>query len=379
MKVQPLHIVIDARWIFREISGIGLYTRELISALARLETPHRFTLIFNDDSVMERTDAETGYSLNESFTGELVNQGPFSPLDQILLPRLLSSWSADVFHAPNYMMPLWLPRGVRRVVTIHDLIPLLFRHFAPRSLKNRLFPVFKWLMHQTALRADRIIAVSEATRNDVATHLLNGHDAGKISVIYEGARAACKPVERTQDDELEFLFVGRRDPYKNLPMLIEALGETRQRGFPARLRVVGGRDARYPEAELIAHKLNLDSVISWSGYATEPGLIEAYQRADVYVLPSQYEGFGLTVLEAMACGTPVICSKTSSLPEVGGEAAIYMDPRDRKTLVDAMCRLAGDPGLRKALSQKGIEQAARFSWDETARQTLAAYEEGFRA
>jgi len=374
MNAVPLHIVIDARWIFPEISGIGLYTRELIAALSRLDSPHRYTLLFNNPDVMHRTAEETGYRLQDNFSNELVSRGPFSPADQILLPRQLIAWGADVFHAPNYMMPLHLDRSIRRIVTIHDLIPLLFRHFAPRSLKNRLFPVFKWLMHQTAARADRIIAVSEATRQDVSKHLIKNHSSEKISVVYEAARAACKPVPKTNDDSVEFLFVGRRDPYKNLPMLIEALAEVRRLGLPARLRVVGGHDPRYPEAELIARKHNLNDAISWSGYVTEPGLVEAYQRADVYVHPSRYEGFGLTVLEAMACGTPVICSKVSALPEVAGDAAIYMNPDRLDSLVDAMCKLTRDPGLRATLAHRSLAQAARFSWEQTARQTVAIYE-----
>lgn len=374
MTTTSLHVVIDARWIFPEISGIGLYTRELIAALARIDTPHRYTLLFNNEEVMTRTAAETGFAMQESFATELVGRGPFSPADQILLPHQLQARGVDVFHAPNYMMPLHLHRSIRRVVTIHDLIPLLFRHFAPRSLKNRLFPVFKWLMHQTAARADRIIAVSEATRQDVLQHLLKGRQPDKISVVYEAARAACKPAPKTGDDGVEFLFVGRRDPYKNLPMLIEALAEVRRRGLPARLRVVGGHDPRYPEAEWMAHKHQVNDAISWSGYVTEPGLVEAYQRADVYVLPSRYEGFGLPVLEAMACGTPVICSQISSLPEVAGDAAIYMNPDRLDSLVDAMCKMAADARLRANMAHRSLVQAARFSWDETARQTVKIYE-----
>ena len=373
---RPLHIAIDARWIFPQISGIGLYTQELIAALATLSSPHRFTLLFNQTEVMARTEAESGISKNPRFAAHLVHGGPFSPMDQWRLPRLLKRLGVDVYHATNAMMPLVGMGSVKRVVTIHDLIPLLFRDHAPRSKKNRLFPVYRWLMHTVAREADVIIAVSDHTRRDIETHLLGGDaPSGRIRVIHEGVRSIYAPAARPARDHVEFLFVGRRDPYKNLPMLIEALDAVRQQGLPVRLRIVGGDDPRYPEARETADRLGLNQHIIWSGYVSEAELIAAYQHTDVFVLPSRYEGFGLPVLEAMACGTPVICSNTSSLPEVAGDAAVLIDPAQPNSLVDAMAQLARDPILRSDLSRNGLRHAATFTWEKTARETLACYEE----
>lgn len=372
---RSLHIAIDARWIFQEISGIGLYTQELIGALAKVSSPHRFTLIFNNVDVLARTRAETGFNMNPAFSTQMVTGGPYALMDQFRLPRLLKQWNVEVYHATNMMMPLVGMGAIKRVVTIHDLIPLLFRDHAPRSKKNRLFPVYRWLAHSVAQKADLIIAVSEHTRRDVEKHLLgNAGQPGRIRVIHEGVRPQYVPAQRKARDHVEFLFVGRRDPYKNLPMLICALDELRKQGLPVRLRIVGGDDPRYPEARTTADKLGIHDHITWSGYVSEAELIAAYQQSDAFVLPSQYEGFGLPVLEAMACGTPVICSNTSSLPEVAGDAALLINPAQPQSLVDAMTRLVREPALRSDLTQRGLARATTFTWDKTARQTLMAYE-----
>lgn len=372
---DALHIAIDARWIFPEMSGIGLYTRELIAALARRQPSHRFTLLFNHEDVMARTAEETGLAGVPGFSFHLVARGPYAPADQLLLPALLRRLKVDVFHATNCMMPFWNMSGIRRMVTFHDLIPLLFRDHAPRARKNRFYPVYRWMLNTTAARSDLIVAVSEATRQDILRHLrIPAGTEDKVRVIHEGVDARFQPGEKPSRAFVQFLFVGRRDPYKNLPLVIQAIAELKARGLPARLRVIGADDPRYPEARETATALNLDDHIEWSGYVTDPDLAEAYRTADVFVLPSRYEGFGLPVLEAMASGTPVICSRVSSLPEVAGDAALLIDPSRPDDLVEAMVRLAADPATRARLARAGLEQAAHFSWDTTARATLLAYE-----
>lgn len=373
---RPLHIAIDARWIFPHLSGIGHYTQELIRALAHRPGPHRFTLIFRDPALLERTAKETGFTQNPAFTGRLVPTGPYSPMDQWVLPSRLKQWDVDVYHATNPMMPFRGMGRIRRVVTFHDLIPLLFRDHAPRAKKNRLFPVFKWIINTTAAKADAIIAVSESTRRDVLAHLRIPADRrDRVRVIHEGVGGEFHPAAKPARADVEFLFVGRRDPYKGLVLLVRALAEVRRLNLPARLRVIGSDDPRYPEARQEAAALGVDPHITWSGYVPEAELPQAYRAADVFVLPSRYEGFGLPVLEAMASGTPVICSNTSSLPEVAGEAALLIDPLRVESLAGAMREVVVSPELRTEMARKGLAQAARFSWDDTAAATLAVYED----
>ena len=376
--MRPLQIVIDARWIFREISGIGLYTQELIRALARLDRENRYVLLFNDPSVRERTAAEVSLAAAPNFQALEISYGLFSPLGQLRLPALLRSLSADVYHSTNYMMPLPGTGRTKRVVTIHDLIPLLFPEFTPRALKTRFFPVFKALMRQVGRRADLIITVSEATRRDVLRELgLPPSRHGRVVAIPEAAHSVYIPAAEPSPagGEPVILFVGRRDPYKNLPGLVEAFGRLRVQGVSARLRVIGPEDPRYPEARARAEALGLQPHIDWVGYAAPGQLIREYQQAAVFALPSRYEGFGLTVLEARACGAPVICGNASSLPEVAGDAALLVDPLDVDGLAAALRRVLTEPGLAASLRERGLRRAASFSWARTAELTRAAYEQ----
>ena len=367
-----MKIVLDARWIFPEISGIGLYTQELIGGLAGLDAPHEFVLLFDRPEVLERTAAATGFRNNPRFAARLFPVGLFAPAGQLRLPLLLRSLRADVYHSTNYMMPLLSGGGARRVVTIHDLIPLLFRDHAPKAKKARLFPLYRRLMIEVARRADLVITVSESTRRDVLQSL--GARPDRTVSILEGVRPEYRPGPRPDRGEQVILFVGRRDPYKNLPLLVESFAALRT-ARPVRLRVIGPPDDRYPEAPTLAERLGVRDRIDWIGYAPPERLVEAYQQADVFVLPSRYEGFGLTVLEAMASGAPVVCSNVSSLPEVVGDAAELVPPGDRDALTQALARVLGDPARAAELRARGLQRAARFTWAEAARQTLSAYEQ----
>lgn len=335
---------------------------------------HRVTLLFACAEVLERTRARTRFDANPLFSARLFPHGPFSPASQMLLPGLLAAGGFEVFHSTNFMMPL-LPAGRTRVaVTIHDLIPLLFPDHAPRSKKTRLFPLYRALMRAIGRRADLIVTVSEATRRDVLRELrIAPARAHRVVSIPEGVEPAYRPAPRAPRTEKRILYVGRRDPYKNLPLLVEALALVRARGIPARLQVIGPPDARYPEAPQRAASLGLEGVIDWTGYVTPEALIDAYQQADVFCLPSRYEGFGLTVLEAMACGTPVVCSNSGSLPEVAGDAARLTAIDRPEPVADALAAVLMDDALAARLAARGLAQAARFSWDRTAQETLRAY------
>jgi len=373
-----MKIVIDARWIFPELSGIGLYTRELIRNLAEIDSDNSYHLLFDSQETEEREGHETGFDAAANFSVCHFRHGPFSPLSQLALPQLLWRLRADVFHSPNYMIPFAaFPRRKRGrtacVITIHDLIPLLFPHYTPRALKTRFFPVFKWVMRQAAIRADTVIAPSESTRRDLIDELYGGR-AAEVAVVYQGVSSEYRPPAGEGSGERPvILYVGRFDPYKNVSNLISAFARLRREGLDAELRLVGSDDRRYPEARSLAHELGVDERIRWDGYLDGDGLLRAYQQASLFVLPSRYEGFGLTVLEAMACGTPVVCGNRSSLPEVVGDAAVSIDPDDVAALADAIGRVLRDPELAAQLSEAGLERAAGFTWRRTAEQTLEVY------
>lgn len=366
-----MRICIDTRWIFPELSGIGLYTQELLRALAEIDRENDYILLFDNPRVRDRTLALIGDS-GFRFQVSVLRYGLFSVANQLRLPRLLQKLGVEVYHSTNYMMPLLWPCRAKRVVTIHDLIPLLFPDHAPKAKKARLFPLYKGLMRQVARRADLVIAVSESTKRDLVQTL--DVPADRIAVTLEGVTPEHVPsAHRPPSTVRRILFVGRRDPYKNLPLLVEAFSHLASRISHLRLRVVGPDDPRYPEARAQASALGLNDRVDWVGYASDQDLLAEYQQADVFVLPSTYEGFGLTVLEAMACGAPVVCSRVSSLPEVVGEAGLLVTPGDPTALSEAVEQVLANPALAADLRARGLQRAAQFTWERCARATLAAY------
>lgn len=379
-----MKIAIDARWIFNEISGIGAHTRELIRHIAREDRTNTYYLIFSDRALAERTWVEAELADKSNFRPDIVPWSVFSPHSQLMLPARLSRHGIEVYHSPNYMIPLaCFPRGragkIRCVATIHDLIPLLFPSATPRALKTRLFPIYRRLMLEIGARADRIIAVSEASRADIIQHLkITPERAGIVKVIYNGVSPRFTPVasQPSEASPKTILYVGRSDPYKNLPLLIDAFSLARQQiPFPIQLKILGPRDPRYPEAAQRVQALGLEGTVIWAGYQTHQALVQAYQEAAVVALPSRYEGFGLPMVEAMACGTPMLCSDIPVLREIGGAAAFYTPLDDSRGLASGLARVLTDTTLRQTMVRQGLEQARRFSWTEAARKTIALYHE----
>lgn len=376
-----MKIAIDARWIFEQTSGIGQHTKQLIQGLHRLQTGHDWVLLFDDADRAEAVAVETGCD----WPRLLLPYGIFSIRNQLQLPGLLRREGVDLYHSTNYMMPLpgfprHRPGRVRAVITIHDLIPMVFRDHAPKSRKSRLYPVYTRLMREVAARADAVITVSHSSADDIIERLHLPESArGKVRVVYNGLHPRYTPdpsVARQVPPEI--LYVGRLDPYKNVPQLVGAFGEA-LKDLPegTRLRIIGPPDERYPEALKLARKLELFPRLDWEGHVSNETLLEAYRRASVLVLPSYYEGFGLPVAEAMACGTPVICSNVSSLPEVAGEAALTVRPGDVHALADALVEVLTRPETADRLAAAGPRQAAQFTNETMARATNAVYESLF--
>jgi glycosyltransferase involved in cell wall biosynthesis len=265
----------------------------------------------------------------------------------------------------------YLP-GVPSLVTCYDLIPLVYPEYftATQRLMYRL-------AHLLALRTARVIlAISQATQSDLvrAFHV----DPQRVHVTPLAADATFAPRSAAQIaaarskyalPEQYVLYLGINKPHKNLPRLVEAW-----RLSNIKLVIAGQWDERYPEARQLAKDLGLEDQIVFAGPIEETDLPALYSGATLFVFPSLYEGFGLPVLEAMACGTPVVCSNTSSLPEVAGDAALLCDPRDATSIAQAVLRAQTDVALREMLRERGLARAAQFTWDNVARQTLAAYQ-----
>ncbi len=283
---------------------------------------------------------------------------------------------ADVVHCTEHLL---VPTAhVPTVLTVHDVVYVT--HPEWHLPWNHRF--LRLAMPRFVRGADAIIAVSDYTRRDVVS-LLHA-DPAKVHVIHEGVDARFQPVrepEALAEVRTRYhlrppyiLYVGAIEPRKNLPMLLRAFAALcHEPGFQHQLVIAGGKGWLYDEVFATASGLGLGDRCLFPGHVPDQDLPALYSAADIFTFPAYFEGFGLPPLEAMACGTPVVSSGAASLPEVVGEAGILLSPYDERAWVEALRRLAGDGALHQRLSALGLAQARRFTWQETARQTVEVY------
>lgn len=262
----------------------------------------------------------------------------------------------------------------RTILTTHDVAPFRFpgRRLGVSGLAWKL----AW---QGVKRARHIIVVSSFTATELQKYL--GLPAERFCVVHQGVSPDFHPHTQAEsaairqrflrEGERMLLHVGHTQPRKNLPTLLQALALLRQQGIQGILVQIGGQ-ADASQKQLV-QELELEQVVHFVGYVPDQDLATFYSAADVFVFPSLYEGFGMPVLEAMACGTPVVASNAASLPEVVGDAALTVDPRDAEGLAEAIERVLSDLALAAELRQRGLVRAGRFTWERTAQATLEVY------
>ncbi len=293
--------------------------------------------------------------------------------EQLAQPRALRAVGADLLHAPVYVGPLVSPSPV--VVTVHDLSFIRYPHLF--RLANRLY--LRVFTRLSVRRSRRIIAVSAHTAEE--TVRLMGVAREKIHVVYHGVDPIFRPRppeevaafrQRQGLPERFVLFVGTLEPRKNLVRLIEAFARCRADAGTA-LVLAGARGWYDEEIFAAADRLGLRDRVLFPGYVPNDELPLWYNAAAVFAYPSLYEGFGLPVLEALACGTPTLTSATSSLPEAAGDGALLVNPSSVEEIADGLHRLLTDEPLRETLRRRGLEHAARFTWPRTAAETVAIY------
>jgi len=357
------HFILDARTATPHFPGIGRYVSNLAQALPPLlDHGERLTLIHSSDYPLSIAASKAVRTLP-------ISASPFSLSQQLRVPRLLRQLGADTYHSAYYLMPYW-PK-VPTVLTIYDLIPLLF----PGHSSRRARLLFRWTTALALRSAERVIAISEATRRDLLDHF---HlPAERVITTPLAADPAFRPQPLASITALRtryglpeqfVLYLGSNKPHKNLVRLVESW-----KLVNGKLVIAGAWDERYPEARRRAEELGLGDNVLWLGPVPEANLPALYAAATLFVFPSLYEGFGLPVLEAMACGTPVVCSNRSSLPEVAGDAAILVNPLDVNALAEAIEHVLADRALRTEMRAKGLAQVCHFTWEKTAQQTLNAY------
>jgi glycosyltransferase involved in cell wall biosynthesis len=309
---------------------------------------------------------------------KVVSGSPYYSLqEQVELPRILRRKQVDVLHSPHFNMPL--ARPCTTVATFHDVIYLACKQDLP-SRVGRLY--YHAMMAAAVRRADRIITVSEFSRGEIVRYLKA--DSSKIDVIHSGVDRKFRPVDdktqvqavlsRYRLDEAYILYTGIYKPRKNHAGLLRAFRELLLDGTRAKLVIAGATERGGDDLRRLANELGIAHKLILAGDVPDPDLPALYSAARVYACPSLYEGFGFTVLEAMACGVPVVCSPAASLPEIAGDAAHYADARNPQEFAAALQNAFSNADLRRELVTKGLNRARRFRWQSTAIATLNVYE-----
>lgn len=297
-------------------------------------------------------------------------------LGQVQVARLATRLNLDILHDPTGVMPLVLVR-TPSIVTIHDAVP----HVHPQSSTHLDKLVYRrWLPHM-AKRIEAIITDSRQSKEDLAQNLKLNSERITVVPLAAGEQFRLLPPDEVGPvlghyniTQPYILYVGALESRKNLPRLLQAYALLRQEISGTNLVIVGARKWKYTPIFNTVKELQLEPNVLFTGYVPDDHLPALYSGATLFVFPSLYEGFGLPVLEAMACGTPVVTSNTSSLPEVAGNAALLVDPYDVREIATAMRRVLLDPALAGELRVKGLKQAATFTWERTAKETISVYE-----
>ncbi|MGC9395225.1 MAG: glycosyltransferase family 4 protein [Anaerolineae bacterium] len=359
---------LDARTATPHFPGIGRYITNLARALIPQLASDEQLIVFSDPAYpLDLPSGGAAHSLP-------VDVSPFSLRQQWVIPRLLHQHKAGVYHSAYYLMPY--VTGVPTLLTLYDLIPIRFPEHS--TLKAQL--LFRWATMLAVRAAEHTIAISKATRRDFLAHFsLNPERITAIPLAADPAFIPKPPNViaalrvRYQLPEKFLLYLGSNKPHKNLVRLIEAWTAIQAEAPDITLVIAGAWLPQHPEPRQRAQDLGIDDRVCWLGSLPGADLPALYTAAEAFIFPSLYEGFGLPVIEALACGTPVACANTSSLPEVAGNAAVLFDPTQTESIVDAMRQLLGDGDLRVDLQRRGLAQAAKFSWSRTAQETLALY------
>ena len=366
-----MRIVFDGTTLTPGRTGVGYYTEHLLQHLAREVVNTGDELV-----VVSNKPIDTQAPLPPHVR---VHDGHRFPIRigwmQLRAQRALEALQPDVAHFTNGMIPIGSP--VATVVTVHDMSLRLYPNCHPvrRLLLNRP------LMHVAIRQASSIVTVSNSARRDLLR--LHGVAPDRVAVVHEAASPAFRPIadrEWLENVRARYalprqfmLYVGTIEPRKNLPRLMSAFAAARKAGIPHHLVCVGPYG--WSSRNLAGHieRLGIQDVVHFTGYVPFEHLPAIYNLGEFFAFPSLYEGFGLPVVEAMACGIPVLTSTTSSLGEIAGDAAETIDPADTDAIADAIVRLASDQDLRRDRAERGLRRARSFSWAQTARDMLAVY------
>lgn len=367
-------IGIDARMYGYAQTGIGNYIRHLVGSIIETDKKNNFVIFLNEE------EFDSFPIKSERIKKIKIKAKWYSWREQLVFPYNLYKERLDLMHFTHFNSPiLYLGKSI---VTIHDITPYFFPGHKMKSMIRKAG--FRLVFSSSVRKAKKVIAVSNATKKDIVTYFKIKPE--KIEVIYEGADQQFRVIEKTEElEDLKnkyhlnkpFLFyTGVWRNHKNLVGLIKAFKIVKERYQLDINLVLGGKeDPYYPEVRKTWQELELGQEIIPVGFIDQKELPIFYNAAYAFIIPSFYEGFGLIGLEAMNCGTPVISSNSTSLPEILGDAAIYFDPNKPEEIAEKIHLVFRDKVLYNKLKMKGFEQAKKYSWDEMNKKTSELYQE----
>jgi glycosyltransferase involved in cell wall biosynthesis len=366
-----MKIAIDVRkW---DDYGIGTYVRNLVRHLAHIDTETTYLLFCTP------AHESTLRDLAGNFVPVVDHSAKYGLREHVSIPLKLRRLGADLLHSPHYVRPLLCT--IPSVVTVHDCIHLLFPQYLPNAMALRYA---QFVMGQAVRRSALVLTVSQASRADIL-RFYPATDPAKVHVVPNAIDAELlqDPGEEERERVREryqirgrfVLFAGNVKPHKNLERLIRAFAIVRAQPGRNDLRLVliGDDVSRYGSLRRTVEEAGVRPDVRFFGFVPHKTLAALYRMASVFAFPSLYEGFGLPPLEAMACGTPVVTSRISSLPEVVGDGALLVDPYDEQSIADGIARALDEPGLRRQLVERGLQRAACFSWERSVRDIHAGY------
>lgn len=371
MKNTVITVGVDARPFVRPLTGIGHYSVQLFNEMVRLRPSWRWRMYLSSS-----TDSGCiAYSNNILIRGLNFNL-PYAGtiLSQLTFPYWAMKDSLDVFWSPRHHLPLLLNGRIKKCVTVHDLV----WHRYPETMSTLGRYLDRFLMPKSVHMSDLVVSVSNSTQADLNEILRPKKQQAVVSPAPKHFANSLSSSERPSSESY-FLFVGTNEPRKNIGRLLEAFHQALKSDISIRkLIVVGMKGWGRDELCCSIERLNLHSHVDVKNYLPEFELIDLYRNAHALVMPSLYEGFGMPLVEAMAFGVPVITSNCSSMPEVAGDAAIYVDPYSVDSIAFALKSMSDDKILRNKLSKNALVKASEYSWSRSAKKMVSLIEDCVR-
>jgi glycosyltransferase involved in cell wall biosynthesis len=367
-RIPSMQIGVDARPLSYDLTGIGVYLKHLLAALQKIDDQNHYFL-FSNGLIDLTLDNRKWSKIEGGSTRRLLS----TPWMQLRGTVIAAEKGINLFWSPRHHLPLFLPSRIKTVITIHDITHLLFP--ATMSLPNLL--VERLLMGPSLRKADSVIADSNSTAQGIRAHY--PVDSDKVITIYPGKPDLPDPATDAFHSPLDlpprfFLFVGTLDPRKNLLRVLNAFEQIDPQMHDVHLVIVGGQGWKNRQFYQQLNTNQNKNRVVMTGFVSRQQLKLIYENAVCLLFPSVYEGFGFPILEAMSCGSPVITSRTASMPEVAGDAAMLVDPIDTGAIASAMLEIMTNTALRDTLITKGYQRLDNFSWEKCAQETLRVFE-----